>query len=59
MSFVARQAYTVAKTNGPPERRFDWAFGQAGFSVHLTRKNELLIGAPGILEWAGKIPYEL
>jgi len=35
------------------ERRFDWAFGQAGFSIDVSAKNEVLLGAPGILEWAG------
>lgn len=36
------------------KRGFDWAFGQAGFSVDISSKNELLLGAPGILQWSGE-----
>ncbi|XP_063226281.1 integrin alpha-PS5-like [Bacillus rossius redtenbacheri] len=35
-----------------------FAYGEAGFSTHLTENGEdMLIGAPGILDWAGSIAF--
>lgn len=30
-------------------------YGALGFSVHITENSEILIGAPGVLEWAGSV----
>lgn len=32
---------------------FLYAYGQAGFSVHMTPQEEILVGAPGVFLWAG------
>lgn len=36
-------------------QHFLYAYGQAGFSVHMTAHEEILMGAPGVFLWAGTV----
>lgn len=65
MSFVSAKQYykgTASSTTVNAHLRnadinFDWAFGQFGFSLHLTPNNELISGTPGVFDWMGSLVY--
>ena len=39
------------------ETEFEWALGEAGFSMYLTKDNIMILGAPGVSQWKGVYVY--
>ncbi|CAL8087232.1 unnamed protein product [Orchesella dallaii] len=55
----SRQMHRLDRSRGDENKTdpSDWAYGQFGFSLHVTPNNEIIAGAVGVLDWVGSVVH--